>query len=100
MAELDELEVGALDDFVAENDPFMLDVRETYEFEVVAIPGTVNIPLGEVPRRLHEIPRDRVILVICERGARSERVAKFLIQQEYEQVVNLLGGTSAWSAGK
>lgn len=100
MAEFDELDVDALNDFVAEYDPFMLDVRETYEFESIAIPGAVNIPLGEVPRRLHEIPRDRVILVICERGTRSERVAKFLIQQEFEQVVNLLGGTSAWSAGQ
>lgn len=98
MTKLDELEVAALDDFVAQEDPFLLDVREIDEWQALAIPGSVNIPLGEVPRRLHEIPRDRIILVICERGARSERVAKFLLQQEYERVINLLGGTSAWAA--
>lgn len=98
MRELGSLEISEFNEFLAERDPFLLDVREVYEWEATAIPGTVNIPLGEVPRRLHEIPRDRTILVICERGERSRRVGNYLLQQEFDDVVNLTGGTSAWLA--
>ena len=77
-------------------DFFLLDVREPYEVQIAQIGGTV-IPQNDVPNRLAEIPRDRQIVVHCRSGARSQRIAEFLKQSGYTQVVNLAGGILAWS---
>src|SRR4051794_19324048 len=75
---------------------FLLDVREPYEYQIAQIGGTL-IPQNDVPQRLNEIPRDREIIVQCRSGARSQRIAEFLKQSGYSQVVNLAGGILAWS---
>jgi adenylyltransferase/sulfurtransferase len=80
----------------AGEDVFLLDVREPYEYQIAQIGGTL-IPQNDVPQRLAEIPRDREIVVQCRSGARSQRIAEFLMQSGYTQVVNLAGGILAWS---
>jgi adenylyltransferase/sulfurtransferase len=75
---------------------FILDVREPYEYQIAQIGGKL-IPQNDVPQRMNEIPRDREIVVQCRSGARSQRIAEFLKQSGYTQVVNLAGGILAWS---
>lgn len=77
-------------------DVFLLDVREPYEYQIAQIGGKL-IPQNDVPQRLAEIPRDREIIVQCRSGARSQKIAEFLKQSGYTQVVNLAGGILAWS---
>jgi adenylyltransferase/sulfurtransferase len=81
----------------AKEEFFLLDVREPNEFRIGRIPGSTLIPLGEVPQRVNEIPRDREIVVHCKMGARSARAASFLRQQGYKSVKNLKGGILDWS---
>jgi adenylyltransferase/sulfurtransferase len=80
----------------AGEDVFLLDVREPYEYQIAQIGGKL-IPQNDVPQRLAEIPRDREIVVHCRSGARSQRIAEFLKQSGYQNVVNLAGGILAWS---
>ena len=80
----------------AGEDVFILDVREPYEYQIAQIGGKL-IPQNDVPQRLAEIPRDREIVVQCRSGARSQKIAEFLKQSGYPQVVNLAGGILAWS---
>jgi molybdopterin/thiamine biosynthesis adenylyltransferase/rhodanese-related sulfurtransferase len=77
-------------------DVFILDVREPYEYQIAQIGGKL-IPQNDVPQRLSDIPRDREIVVQCRSGARSQKIAEFLKQSGYTQVVNLAGGILAWS---
>ena len=81
----------------AGEDFFLLDVREPNEFQIGRIPGSTLIPLGEVPQRVNEIPRDKDIVVHCKMGARSAKAASFLRQQGYRNVKNLKGGILDWS---
>jgi adenylyltransferase/sulfurtransferase len=81
----------------AKEDFYLLDVREPNEFQIGRIPGSTLIPLGEVPQRVAEIPRDKEIVVHCKSGARSARAAGFLRQQGFARVKNLKGGILAWS---
>ena len=67
----------------AKEDFFLLDVREPNEFQIGRIPGSTLIPLGEVPQRVNEIPRDKEIIVHCKMGGRSAKAAAFLRQQGY-----------------
>jgi adenylyltransferase/sulfurtransferase len=74
----------------------LIDVREPYEYQIAQIGGKL-IPQNDVPNRLAEIDRDREVVVHCRSGARSQRIAEFLVQAGYPKVVNLAGGILAWS---
>lgn len=41
--------------------PLIVDVRSTEEYEEVHIKAAISIPLGEIPMRLAEIPKDRPV---------------------------------------
>ena len=71
--------------------PLVVDVRTAAEVAAGAVPGTVNIPLGELRRRMHELPRDREIWVHCGVGQRSYYASRILQQQGFH-VRNLSGG--------
>ncbi len=81
----------------AKEDFFLLDVREPNEYQIGRIPGSTLIPLGEVPQRVKEIPRDKEIIVHCKMGGRSAKAAAFLRQQGFTKVKNLKGGILDWS---
>ena len=77
---------------------FLLDVREPAEVAASSVAGAVHIPMGEVPARLAELPRDRELVVMCLAGGRSLRVAYFLAAEGFQPVTNLTGGITAWAA--
>jgi rhodanese-related sulfurtransferase len=80
----------------AEPRPYLLDVREPWEFVAGHVPGAQLIPLGDLERRVSEIPRDRPIFAICHSGQRSLAAAGYLLAVGYREVVNVDGGTAAW----
>ena len=70
---------------------FLLDVREPVELEVESVPGAVNIPLGQLRRRLEELPRDREILIICRSAQRAYYATRILLQNGFK-AKNISGG--------
>ena len=78
-------------------DPFLLlDVRETREFEICRIPGSVLIPLGELPSRLSELAGRDDIIVHCKSGVRSGKAVRLLHEAGHAGARNLEGGILAW----
>jgi hydroxyacylglutathione hydrolase len=76
--------------------PFVLDVREPWEFAQGHVPGAVNVPLGQLPVRLAELDSQTPIAVICAHGNRSQSAAALLGQKGFMKVYNVLGGTVGW----
>src|SRR5262245_20841145 len=76
----------------------LLDVREPDEVALVRIAGAVNIPMRDVPGRLHELDPEADIVVYCHHGMRSANVCSFLEQREFHSVANLAGGIDEWAA--
>jgi rhodanese-related sulfurtransferase len=76
--------------------PFLLDVREPWEYLAGHVPGAQLIPLGELEQRVAEVPRNRDVLAICHSGQRSLAAAGYLQQLGYAAVSNVDGGTAAW----
>ncbi len=68
---------------------FLLDVREPVEYAAGHVPGAVNIPQADLANRLGELPRDRLLLLICQGGYRSLRAAQFLKQMGFAQVASV-----------
>jgi rhodanese-related sulfurtransferase len=77
--------------------PFLLDVREPWEFEKCSMPDAVLIAMNTVPARMQELDPEAPIVCICHHGARSMQVAAFLERQGFTNVTNLTGGIHAWS---
>ena len=69
----------------------IVDVRSPEEFKDGAYPGALNIPLGEIGRRLGEIPKDKPVVLYCLSGARSASAARTLKQAGFTDVVNAGG---------
>lgn len=76
--------------------PLVLDVRQPEEFRTGHIIGAKLIPLGELGRRLNELPKDKEIVCVCASGSRSSSATKMLLGAGYN-AVNMKGGMLTWS---
>lgn len=84
-----------IDDIVASGG-LLVDVREPIEREAGFVPGSINIPLGELRTRLNELPKDQTIYVSCQVGLRGYLAARILSQYGYS-VKNLDGGYKTYA---
>lgn len=75
---------------------FVLDVRQPEEWADFRMPDSTLIPLGELPGRLSEVPKDRKIIVVCRTGHRSAQGRDILLAAGYTQVTSLTGGLTQW----
>lgn len=76
----------------------VLDVRQPAEWAQGHAPGAQFVTGAELARRHDEVPRDRTVLTVCGSGYRSSVAASYLRHKGHDDVVNLLGGMSAWLA--
>ena len=99
-AELDlpvDINAQTVEEIRNRDDVVLIDVREDWEYAEGHIPGATLIPLGEVPNRLAEIPKDKTVVAVCRSGNRSGQATSFLQQQGFDNVHNMQGGMNAWS---
>lgn len=75
----------------------VVDVREPQELAVCRLDGTLDIPMGQIPARLEDIPGDRPVIVMCHHGGRSAQVVQWLSARGMDNVINLRGGIDAWA---
>ncbi len=80
----------------AGEDIFVLDVREPHEYQICNLGGYL-IPLGDLPKRVHELDSSREIVAHCKMGGRSAKAVDFLRQAGFRKVRNLTGGINAWA---
>jgi sulfur-carrier protein adenylyltransferase/sulfurtransferase len=78
------------------DDLFVLDVREPHEYQICNLNGHL-IPLGELPRRVHELDSSNEIIAHCRSGKRSAEAVDFLRKAGFRKVLNLRGGILSWS---
>ena len=76
----------------------VLDVRQPGEWNAGGIAGALHITGAELPGRIGEVPKDRPVATICGSGYRSSVSASLLLHYSHRQVVNVLGGMTAWKA--
>ena len=75
----------------------LIDVREPHEYQICNIPAARLIPLGELPKRVHELNSADEIVAHCKSGVRSAKAIDFLRQAGFKKVRNMKGGILAWS---
>jgi len=93
--EIDAIELKAKLD---RGDDFkLIDVREPHEFQICRIPRSTLIPLGELPKHLHELDPSAEYVMHCKMGGRSAKAVELMKQSGFRKVLNMTGGITAWS---
>lgn len=84
---------------VCENKVFFIDVREESEYshEYLDFDNVFFHPLSVIMDRLAYIPKEVPLIIVCNEGIRSVKIANLLMRQGFEQVANLDGGLDAWA---
>ncbi|MEC5424866.1 rhodanese-like domain-containing protein [Virgibacillus sp. C22-A2] len=73
-----------------------VDVRTQGEYKSNHRKPFKNIPLSHVAQKSGELDKDKEVVIICQSGMRSMKVAKILKKQGFEKVANVKGGMGAW----
>lgn len=93
-----DITAAQLETMMTDGRPLIIvDVRSTSEFAAGHLPGSVNIPLDELPAHLDELDASVRVVVVCGSGSRSVRGAKLLLDAGYRDVYNLIGGLATWN---
>ena len=74
----------------------IVDVREPNELQINRIPGSLHIPLGDIPKRYSELNPEEELVMQCKSGVRSGKAADFLRSVGFKRVLNLKGGILDW----
>ena len=92
-----EFSADELKQHLESQSPFLLDVRQPWEYDVCRLENSTLIPMGQIPAHVNELDKDRETVVICHHGIRSRQVARYLEQAGFSNVINLKGGVNAWA---
>lgn len=101
VAVIKEIHVRALAAKLEAGEPvYLVDVRQPWEHERAALPGSRLIPLAELVGRASEVqpPEGALVVVYCHHGIRSRTGAQILERAGISPVASLAGGIDAWSA--
>ena len=75
----------------------LIDIRSDAEVAQGVLPDSEHLAMHLIPLRMHDLPKDRDVVLYCRSGARSYHACNFLGQQGISNVVNLRGGIIAWA---
>ena len=76
----------------------LLDIREVSEVEQLSldVPRILYIPMSSLEDRIHELPKDEKVIVVCTTGERSKRVVSYLQYHGYSNYINMKKGIEKW----
>jgi rhodanese-related sulfurtransferase len=95
----EELEPARARELIATEGAQPLDLRDEDQYAEVRIAGTVRASEDDLDEALESIDQDRPVVVVCEDGERSAKVAADLRDRGY-QAAALKGGMKAWAGDK
>ena len=73
-------------------------MREPEEYAYCHLPGSLLLPLNEIPRRAGEVRTQGPVVLICHHGVRSAQALSYLRHHlGRTNVLNLRGGVAAWA---
>jgi glyoxylase-like metal-dependent hydrolase (beta-lactamase superfamily II)/rhodanese-related sulfurtransferase len=97
LASLPQITVADLRErLAADGELQVLDVRRPAEYDAGHLPTAINVPLDRLPREAIPLDPRKPTAVVCASGYRSSAAASVLLRRGFEDLLNVVGGTSAW----
>jgi len=81
-----------------DRDFLLVDVRESVEYDINKVPGSVLIPKGDFLNgsALEKLPSDKQVIMYCKTGVRSAETLAIVKGAGYADAVHVGGGVVAW----
>ena len=93
-----EIDATALKERIdAGEDIALIDIRSDAELAQGILPNAEHLAMHLIPLQMHDLPKDKDVVLYCRSGARSYHACNFLGQQGIHNVLNLRGGIIAWA---
>ena len=86
-----------LDEYLEDNDPLILDVREQWEWNKCHFEYSTLLPMGQIMANIDTLDKSQEIVIICHHGIRSMQVARYFDSIGFENIIKLRGGIDAWA---
>lgn len=75
----------------------LVDVRESWEYDIAKIEGSNLIPLGQLAEHMEKLPKSMPIVTYCHHGNRSMIAAEMMFSAGFRNVKSMKGGIDEWS---
>ncbi len=106
LTEVRNMKISSMEmlNMIEEGNAVLIDVRFKEEVQSWSIPFAKNIPINELPGRLSELPKDKLIITACPHNDRANIARLYLTMKGYKakyvndgllNVVNYLKGGNA-----
>ena len=82
---------------VNQHDGVFVDIRPADQFKAASIAQSRNLPSADIATRHNSLPKDKPLIVVCERGRNASAAAAQLRKLGYDNVFSLEGGIQAWT---
>ena len=80
-----------------DDNAFVVDLRDSQQFQSGHITGSINIPFLNLNKRSNEIPQDKeAVILVCEMGSVSPNAGEILMKEGYKDLLILKGGINEW----
>lgn len=77
--------------------PLLVDVRESWEYEICQLENSILIPMAQLFSRPEQLDHTEEIVLICHHGIRSYQAGLFLKSRDFSRIINLEGGVQRWA---
>ena len=91
------LECEKASDFIVQNSPIIVDIRDAVAYQQGHIPGAQHVPPVNLFDFALQQDKNQPVLICCYHGISSQQAAKFLVDQGFTDVYSLAGGYCAWA---
>ena len=75
-----------------------VDVRSADSYRSGSIPSARNLPAADFEQKAGTLPRNKPLILVCDNGRESAKMADALRSKNTENVYTLAGGMGAWKA--
>ena len=94
---MQDLTAEELKQYLALNQPLLLDVREQWEWDKCHFDEAKLLPMGQIMANIDTFDKSAELVIICHHGIRSMQVARYFESIGFTNVINLKGGIDAWA---
>lgn len=91
------LSVNQAVQLINQQNGLFVDVRAADLFKAASIAQSRSLPTADIATRHNSLPKDRPLIVVCERGRNSIAAASKLRKLGFDNVFSLDGGIQAWA---
>lgn len=92
-----ELNATQLQQYLVDNKPLLLDVRQAWEYDICHLKDSRLIPMAQLPSQLEQLNKEQETVVICHHGIRSRMMGRFLESAGFVNIINLSNGIDGWA---